>query len=122
MGQFIHKRGDTLRLLVAVKTATGGAMNLTGAKVWFTVKPTYATFDTEAVVVANSDDGSGDVVITDAENGLVTCRMQPISTRSFPDGDVTLLYDVQVKDAAGDVSTVDEGTITVKPDLSRAIS
>jgi hypothetical protein len=120
MGEHTYKRGDTFKLDTVLRGANGAVLDLTGAKVWFTAKQAYARFDTDAVQFANTADGSGAVTVTDAVNGKVTCKIPPEKTVGFPDADVKLFYDVQVKDAAGDVYTAEEGTIVVTPDITRA--
>lgn len=123
MGTYAMKRGDTFKLPdIYAKTSTGVTINLTGAKVWFTVKRAHAQFDTAAVHRADTTDGSGHVTIADAASGRITAKMPAIATVGFADGKQGLVYDVQVKDSAGDIFTVDEGTITVTPDVTRATS
>jgi len=115
-------RGDTFRLEASIKNQFGANKNITGAKVWFTVKREVIDFDTMAVFRADSSDGSGDVVITDATTGRVSIRMPANKTLFFPDTNVVLVFDVQILDASGIVITVERGTITVEPDVTRTIA
>ena len=116
---YLMLRGDTFRLKVHVKNQYGAEKNITGSKVWFTVKCRFTDQDALAVSRADSTDASGDVVITDATRGYVDVRMQAFKTVTFPDTPVALVYDVQVLDASGDVITVERGLLTVTPDVTR---
>lgn len=114
-------RGDTKTIDLAITDPkTGGPLNLTGAKIWFTAKGNVALADNQASIALDTDNGG--VVITDVARGLATVTIQPILTRAFPDGPVTLDYDIQVKDGAAVISTIEFGTITVFPDATRAIA
>lgn len=115
-------RGDTFRLLVQVKNQYGAEKSIVGSKVWFTVKRQYIDPDTLAVHRADSLDGSGDVVITDPSRGYVSVRMPAFKTQGFPDTIDSLVYDVQVLDASGDVVTVERGKLSVAPDVTRTTS
>lgn len=114
-------RGDSQSFEVPViNPLTEGPLNLTGAKIWFTAKYNYVDPDERAAIRLNTVDGG--VVITDALRGLARIDIEPIHTRAFPDGIVRLVYDVQVKDASGFVTTIESGTLKVFPDVSRAIT
>jgi len=113
-------RGDTLTFELALTNPkTGAPLDITGAKIWFTAKNNYVDPDNQAVIAL--DTVSGGVAITDAVRGLARVDVPPLATRSFPDGPVKTVYDVQIKDAAGIVTTVESGTLKVWPDVSRAI-
>lgn len=118
MADYTMTRGDTLRLVSTARNANGSALNLTGYKVWFTVKKNYADPDNIAVHQASSTDGSADVAIADPPSGVIDLRMPALKTYGFPDVAVKLLYDVQIKDALGNVQTAEKGTITVEPDVT----
>lgn len=113
-------RGDSLSFdLALIDPRTGGPLDLTGAKIWFTAKNNYVDPDNQAVI-ALATDTSG-VLITDAPRGLARVDVPPLATRSFPDGIVQVVYDVQLKDATGFITTVESGTLKVYPDVSRSI-
>lgn len=130
MSAFQSSRGDTWTLKVQVTQLPDGApdgafgvpVNITGYKIYFTVKRYITDPDAYAVFQSNSADLTNNVTITDALNGKVTCKMPSSKTVNFPDGQVVLLYDVAVIDLAGNVSTVDSGTVTIVPDVTRAVS
>lgn len=124
------KRGDTLVINdIQVKQDVPGApagspqipQNITGWSFWFTLKYYYSDPDLAAVAQLTSSPPTG-VTITDAVNGKLLITMQPIVTRSFPDQPTKLVYDVKGKDATGNITTVDSGTLTVNPSATRAIA
>lgn len=130
MGAFQNYRGDTFTLKVQVTQLPDGApdgtfaipVNITGYKIYFTVKRYLTDPDAYAVFQSNSADLTTNVTITDALNGKATCKMPASKTVNFPDGLVVLLYDVTAIDLSGNVSTVDSGTVTIVPDVTRAVS
>lgn len=114
-------RGDSLSFDLALTNAQNGSpLNLTDAKIWFTAKNNYVDPDNQAAIALDNA-ALGGITVTDVARGLARVDIAPIKTRSFPDGPVRVVYDVQVKDAAGFVTTVESGTLTVYPDVSRAI-
>jgi len=120
MSELSMYRGDTLKHSTTLRDSSGVAQNLTGWKVWWTVKQYVSDPDNQAVHFAASDDGSGDIAVSDAPNGKVAISMPPVKTVAFPDEAVTVVYDIQGKDAGGVVRTFEVGTIIVSPDVTRA--
>ncbi len=124
---FPLKRGDTLRLNVAVTIVPDGqttpvVVDVTGWTFWFTVKRYVQNFDDKSLFQAKTGDSTGGITIVDAVNGKLLAKMDPIYTRNLADGPETLYFDLQAKDTAGIVTTIDEGQILVTPDVTRAIS
>ena len=121
-------RGDTFIFQVQVLQPPAGAppgtppvpTNITGWFLWFTAKYTYVDPDSRAVSALTS--ASSAVTITQPVSGTVVITMPPIATYAFPDGPVKLVYDVQGKDTSGNIYTIETGTITVYPDVTRAIA
>lgn len=92
--------------------------DITGYTIWFTAKNQYP--DTDNRAVAQLDNAAvGGVVIESANPGKFSVAMPPTATRDFPDSDVALVYDLQLEDTTGRVSTIEVGTITVSPDVTR---
>ena len=128
MTDYLLTRGDTLLVPVQVLAVPSGLppdsqpqiVDITGWKLWFTVKKYLA--DPDSLAVFQGTTVSGDVVITAATSGKALCTMPAISTRALPDGVTRLIYDVQGKDLTGIISTVERGVITVTPDVTRAIT
>lgn len=114
------KRGDTktVQFTVSNLPPTG----LTGYTFWFTAKKQISDTDLQAVFEKTS--ANADFTVTtngsNTVNGVVTCTINPTDTQNLPDYDVDLLYDFQVKDQSGNVTTSADGTITVSPDVTRA--
>jgi hypothetical protein len=91
---------------------------LTGWQLWFTLKLYYSDPDSQAV--AQLDNMTlGGVTVTSAHQGLAKAVVPNTVTQTFPDGPVTLYYDIQAKDPAGNVTTLESGTTTVGPDVTR---
>lgn len=112
-------RGDTRELVILVNQ-NGQPVNLDGSKLWLTAK-WYVSDPDNMAVIALTSETSGGIVFDPLVRGRAVATIQPISTRAFPDGPVTLQYDVQMKDVTGKVTTVERGTLTVTPDITRTI-
>jgi hypothetical protein len=126
-------RGDTLLFTLQVlqppplppSTPSDGIQlptNITGYTMWFTVKYYVTQPDSQAVWQSGNVLPLTGIIFTQPLSGIAQVTMPPIATRRFPDGPVALVYDVQIKDTAGNIFTVESGTITVNPDVTSAIS
>lgn len=96
--------------------------NLTGWSAWFTAKEHYAIQDSAASIRLGTALPLTGVVITSAIEGKIQVTVPPTATVLFPDTSQTLICDLQVKSATGRIFTVLVGTLTVLPDITRAIS
>jgi hypothetical protein len=109
-------RGDTGRWNLSF------SVNLTGAKVWFTAKRAWTDADSAAVIALSTD--LGGITITDASAGTARLTIPPAATASLttppPPSPLTLLYDIQVKEADGSITTVQQGHLLVRADITRA--
>jgi hypothetical protein len=122
-------RGDTLVIDYSVKTdalsiptlESGGAFNLTGCKLWFTGKRNVVLADNLADFSLTSTPVSG-IVIASVVGGLVRVTLPPTATRLLPDGPMIMLYDLQILDSLGRVTTLEIGELTVSPDITRSTS
>ena len=95
--------------------------DVTGFTVWFTLKRT--TVDPDSQAVAQLDNVNiGGVTISNYAQGQGTVVVGPQATTNFPDGRVHLVYDIQVKDLGGNITTVESGTYCIGPDVTRAIT
>lgn len=114
------KRGDTktMQFTVSNLPPTG----LTGYKFWLTAKLDISDPDAAAQFQKTSTAGDFTVPVngSDTQAGIVQCTLQPADTSGLPDYDVDLLYDFQVEDQGGAVTTSADGTLTVHPDITRA--
>ena len=89
-------KGDTYPLDFTIQTASGGVVNLTGATVFFTVKRNIQDTDAQALI-----------------NKTITSHTAPLTGQTsitLSDSDVDydgeFFYDVKVKFASGDISSV----------------
>lgn len=119
-------RGDTLAFVVQVTNPLYEGdvpLDVTGWKFYFTVKRWVSEPDQYAVHQDSTTSGSGLVaIVTPATLGKVSVAMPAAKTILFPDTPTTLVYDVEGIDVAGNVRTVDSGTIKVSPDVTRAVT
>jgi hypothetical protein len=119
-------RGDTYAFDIQVTKRSAGSEigvpeNITDWKLWFTAKRTYSDWDSMAAVRLSSEPNDG-IIFIDPVNGKAEITIPPVKTVGYPDGPVVLVYDVQAKDTNGRIFTVEGGTLTVIPDVTRAIT
>lgn len=96
--------------------------DVTGWKFWFTLKYNFADPDYLAVAQitpTGSTPLGGSVTVLQATTGIIQVLMPPAATVQFPDSPVTCLYDIQVLDTFGNTFTIERGTVTVYPDVTR---
>jgi hypothetical protein len=102
--------------------------NLSGWYLWSTLKRQVPDPDSQAVAQVTSTPSStpagpnGGIVLNAPAATYATVTYPPQATAPLEDAAVVLDYDVQAKDAAGNVYTVEIGDITVYPDVTRALS
>lgn len=115
-------RGDSLVFEVQILQSDGcSPQNITGWAVWFTAKDSYGIPDSQAQIRLGNVLPLTGITITSAPEGKLQVVVPPSATLNFPDTPAKLFYDVQVRDGAGKVFTVELGTLTVRPDVTRAI-
>ena len=116
-------RGDAGSFLgVATKiTNISEPFDLTDCDIIFTAKDDIGDTDNQAVITCDTSDGS--ITIVDAVNGKFLVYVAPAKTDSmeFVGTNKVLVYDVQVQDADGNVFTVDLGSLTITPDVTRRV-
>ena len=112
-GKRVLVAGDNYDLVFVLKRS-GTAVNLTGAKIWFTVKRSVAQTDSAADLQLDTDTPA-DISITDAANGQVTVYLKPSNTESL---EGSWLYDLQVL-LSGKVTTYAQGKIEFLPNVTR---
>lgn len=115
---------DDRTLSVAVNyESTGDPVDLTGSKLWFTVKTKTTDADTEALIMKrNTLAGGGDTEfkILDATGGLAEVYLVPADTEEMDPGIYT--YDIQTILANGKTYTIVRGRISFKEDVTKATS
>lgn len=99
----------------------GTALDLTAAKLWFTVKDDQMDLDSQSKLQLISDD-TDQIEITDAVNGAFTVKFRGTGAKSTADLEGEWLYDIQVLLAAGTIITLSRGAIEFLPDITRATS
>lgn len=101
-------QGDTYVESWALLDQSGVAVDLTGAKLYFTVKTAYADADPGVLQLTSPSSG---ITIDSAAGGLATLTITSTQSGALTVG--TYKYDVQLKDSAGTIKTLVSGTLTV---------
>ncbi len=112
-------RGDTNVFEGVAKRRDGAIINLTGAKVWFTLKNSHSDLDVNAVLA--KDTVSGGVTIVNALAGSYRVTLSADDCDGLVPG-TELFYDVQVKEADNTIGTPVKGRAIVDWDVTRAIT
>jgi hypothetical protein len=108
----VLKRGDS-RHITADVYLDGAAYPLTGLFAWFTaVSPSHSILKTTSL----------GIVIESIPSNRLTITINPGDTAAFPDRNINMLYDVQIKADDGAIYTVAAGKLVVIPDQSTAIA
>jgi hypothetical protein len=118
MSDLTIRRGDDPILDLTLATASGAA-DLTGVELWFTVKE--SEYDTDVNSVLQKTIGSG-ISIVDESGGVAEIHIEHTDTSNLRARylGVPLSWDVQLKDAIGDIQTVAAGTMTIEPDITHS--
>jgi hypothetical protein len=123
------KRGDTLSV-----SLTGLGDISASTKLWFSVKNHLRDADTASIVqiddatgllYLNATDASaraanGSITVDDAVAGNITIALDEAETDDLVPVN-GLVYDVQMLDSSGDVTTLTEGDLDVEGDVTRVI-
>lgn len=110
------KRGDNIKFNVTV-TVNGAPLDLTTYSVWCTGKRQLSDADVAAVWQVTK--AGGEITLTGASNNIAQVNVPGSNTAVLTDN-ATLFYDVQIKSAGGEISTVADGRITITLDVTRA--
>lgn len=110
------KQGDTLTLDVGpVRDAAGVVQDITGSTLRFTAKARLADADADALLTGSTGDGR--IVLVDPVAGMARVTIPAELTTGL--GRRVLVWDVQLSQP-GLVRTLDEGTLIVSVDVTRA--
>ena len=105
------RKGDTTTIQITLKDSTGTAINITGYTIWLTIKPVFNTSDTSPVPTIQKKA----TAFTDPTNGThlytLTNTDTSISTGAY-------VYDIQVKDVSGTITTPIVGDFEVLPEVT----
>jgi hypothetical protein len=124
-------RGDTIEMTVAIQKTdalygTVTPYDLTGAKVWCTLKRGTEDHDNVAIAQVSTTGsvpaGGGITIRSPATAGIVDIIVPSAATVGLQPIEQYLLYDVQLKDAGGVIRTVATGKVRVLPDVTNAVS
>jgi hypothetical protein len=96
----------------------GGAMDLTGASVWFTAKRSFA--DADPGVIQKTLSGGIAIVGLDTD-GIVDVTLDDIDTANV-DTSKVLQYDIKCRLASGMIAYPVVGSLTIKPNVTRSSS
>lgn len=111
---------DDRTLSLSVHTDTGAPVDLTLAKIWFTVKVRTSDPDTMAVFMKRNTAAGGsdaEVKVTDATNGKAEIYIVPDDTADVDPA--IYVFDVQVMLANGKTYTIARDKITFKEDVTK---
>lgn len=117
MTDFTLARGDTLLRSATIPSLTGpGPFNLTGCLVSWTLKHFYDFADNDLAALAaltwRDGDAPNGLTVIAPTTGVVGVRLGPEATATLRDASV-YRWHLRVVDTAGEVTTVDHGTLWV---------
>lgn len=109
-------RGDTRVININCFQSDGVTpLDLTSAKVYFTVNSSNAPVDDTGIAFQKTT-----TLHTAPTLGQTSITVLPTDTTSLTPG--TYYYDVQVKDAAGNITSLKQDTFVIKADITRSTS
>jgi hypothetical protein len=123
MARLVRYRGDTRPIKLAIADE-GEPMSLSGCKLWFTVKRHEGQPESEALFQKHSESGGITIVNAsapqgDPDRGRALVALLAADTAAV-ERTTEYIYDVQMRDASGDIGTVDKGTIVIEADVTRS--
>lgn len=102
------KRGDTKTWTLYFYDENGGYVDITGYTIFFTAKTNPSDVDASAIIsktiTSHSNPTSGETTIS-----LTTTDTANVAS---------LVFDIQVKTATGDIYTILEGTLNISKDVT----
>jgi hypothetical protein len=110
--------GDDYDYQFTVKRV-GVAINLTGAKIWFTIKARDTEDDNNAKLQLTSDTVA-EIEVTDAPNGVFLVKFRAEGAKSTANLAGEWIYDMQVKTSDPEIITLARGIIEFLPNLTRS--
>ena len=115
------RRGDntTLKVTVYQGTSSTTIADLTGSKLYFTLKERENHPDSRAVLSKNSEAGGG-ITIATPTNGIGEIELTANETGGLKTG--THWFDIQLKDSLEQIYTVLAGNIVVEADITLGTS
>jgi len=107
-------RGDSRTIQVTFTDSSNQPVDLTGAELFFTVNASSDPTDDSSAAIHKTVS-----VFTDPTSGVATISLSGTDTDIDPK---TYFYDVQIKDASGDITSSKQDKFTVTADISRSTS
>lgn len=107
-------KGDT-KSWVLTFTRNGSAINLTGGKVYMTIKTKKSDADANATLQVTVTSH------TTPASGITTVTLTSSQTNAFV-AETTYYYDFRLIESGGTVTTVPPGTFTVKEPITKAVT
>lgn len=108
-------RGDSRTITIPITNPDGTAKNLTGCTVYFTVNATKEPVSDASAVIAKSTTS-----FASPTTGIATISLTNADTQNITPG--SYYYDVQLKDASGNISSEEQDRCVVKPDTTRSVA
>jgi hypothetical protein len=109
---------DNIYNLTVVRN--NAAVNIFGAKIWFTAKHDQDDMDAQAVIRLDSVTNPTQVAITNAASGLALVALRPVDTAGLDE--TALWYDVQMKESSGRVTTIVSGIMKITKDVTTSVA
>lgn len=104
-------RGDSREYALSFTDKEGAAIDITGWKVYFTLKKNPLTNDDNAGVKKDITDHEA------PQEGKTKIVLAPSDTDHLNPGDY--VFDIQIKKPSGDVITVVKGSLKIEADVTR---
>lgn len=120
MSKLTIYRGDTTVLDINVVDAFGAPLDITTGVLLFTAKSTSRQLDEDAAISKSSETGGG-ISIDDGPGGVATVVISPEDTQDLY-APAELVWDLTYVAVSGAVTTLAEGQMLVKPDVTRRSS
>jgi len=120
------ERGDTFTWTATIGSPT--PVDLTGYTLWFTIKSAVNLTppdpaDANALVLNYWVSGgtSAGITVATPASGVAVVTVVPTITMLF-DARRGYVFDLQMKDAAGATTTIDQGTVTISDDVTQRLT
>lgn len=110
-------RGDTDTSTITFKDSDGAAIDITGATVFFTVKLKENLYDSNDNTAVISEDIT---THTDPTNGETTLELS--ATDTALNSKAEYYFDIQLKNAGGDILSGQKGDFVVSEDITKRTS
>ncbi len=116
-------RGDSKEQIWTIKDPAGAAYNLTGCTLWFTLKASPLDADNLAVLAQHWVSGgtASGIAVASPVTGIATHTIMAAESAALTAGR-SYAYDIQLKDAAGKVTTIESGWMAVERDVTISIT